>query len=87
MTVSADLPFAQSRFCSTEGVEVIQVLSDHRDMSFGKAYGTLVKDLRLESRAVFVIDGDNTVRYAEYVPVAGQEPNYQAAITALKDLL
>lgn len=83
ITVSADLPFAQARWCSSNGAEHIQTLSDHRDMNFGAAYGTLVEDLRIESRAVFVVDRDGIIRYVEYVPVAGQEPNYDAALAAL----
>ena len=86
ITVSADLPFAQARWCGAEGVENLQVLSDHRDMSFGDAYGTHIKELRWESRAVFVVDRDGVIRYAEYVPVAGREPNYDAALAALKEL-
>ena len=86
IAVSADLPFAQARWCGAEGVENLQVLSDHRDMSFGDAYGTHIKELRWESRAVFVVDRDGVFRYAEYVPVAGQEPNYDAALAALKEL-
>lgn len=86
ITVSADLPFAQARWCSANGADQIQVLSDHRDMSFGAAYGTLVADLRIESRAVFVVDADGIIRYVEYVPVAGQEPDYEAALAALASI-
>ncbi|MBC8162163.1 MAG: thiol peroxidase [Roseiflexaceae bacterium] len=85
VTVSADLPFTQNRWVNAEGVENQTVLSDHRDMSFGDAYGTHVKELRLDSRAVFVIGKDGTVRYAEYVPNGGNEPNYQAALAAVKE--
>jgi thiol peroxidase len=87
IAVSADLPFAQSRWCSSNGAEHVQTLSDHREMSFGASYGTLVGDLRIESRAVFVIGPDNVVRYAEYLPSAGDEPDYEAALAALKKLL
>jgi thioredoxin-dependent peroxiredoxin len=86
ITVSADLPFAQARWCGAQGVENLQVLSDHRDMSFGQAYGTAIKELRWESRAVFVIDGAGVVRYAQYVPVAGREPDYDAALAALAEV-
>lgn len=86
ITVSADLPFAQARWCSSNGAEQIETLSDHRDMNFGAAYGTLVDELRIESRAVFVVDRDGIIRYVEYVPVAGQEPNYDAALAALASL-
>ncbi|NOK64431.1 MAG: thiol peroxidase [Chloroflexi bacterium AL-W] len=85
--VSVDLPFAQARWCGAEEVSNMQVLSDYRDVSFGDAYGTHIKDLRLESRAVFVVDADGVIRYAEYVPVAGQHPDYDAVLTAAKDLV
>lgn len=87
ITVSADLPFSQGRWCGSNGAEAIQTLSDHREMSFGASYGTYVKELRILSRAVFVVDASGTIRYAEYVPVAGHEPDYDAALTALKALL
>lgn len=87
LTISADMPFAQSRWVDAEGIEHVSVLSDHRDMSFGDAYGTHVKELRIESRAVFVVDRDGVVRYAEYVPSAGNEPNYDAALDAVKEVI
>lgn len=87
VTVSADLPFAQSRWCSSNGADNVVTLSDHRDMSFGASYGTLVGDFRIESRAVFVVDADGVVRHAEYVPTAGQEPDYDAALAALETTL
>ncbi len=87
ITISADLPFAQTRWVSTEGVENQTVLSDHRDMSFGTAFGTYVKELRIDSRAVFVIDRDGVVRYAEYVPSAGNEPNYDAALAVVREVV
>ena len=87
LTVSADLPFAQNRWINAESVENVTVLSDHREMSFGDAFGTHVKELRIESRAVFVVDKDGVVRYAEYVPSAGNEPNYDAALEAVKEVI
>lgn len=87
LTISMDLPFAQTRFCSTEHIDRVKVLSDHRDASFAQAYGTLVKELRLESRAIFVIDRDGTIRYVEYVPEIASHPNYDAALEAVKALL
>lgn len=87
ITVSADLPFAQARWCGHNNAHTMQTLSDHLDMSFGAAYGTLVGDFRIESRAVFVVDAAGTVRHAEYVPTAGQEPDYDAALQALKGAL
>ncbi len=87
ITVSADLPFAQARWCSAHDAKNSQFLSDHRDMSFGTAYGTYLRDFRIESRAVFVIDKDGIVRYAEYVPVAGNQPDYVAALAAVQSVL
>lgn len=87
ITVSADLPFAQARWCGDHNATNSQVLSDHREMSFGTAYGTLVDGLRIESRAVFVVDKDGIVRYAEYVPVAGSHPDYVAALAALQGVV
>jgi len=83
-TVSADLPFAQARWCGAAGIDLVQTLSDHRDMSFGDAYGTHIKELRLETRAVFIVDASGIVRYVQYVPEITQEPNYDAALAALK---
>lgn len=87
LTISMDLPFAQARFCGTENIDRVKVLSDHRDASFAQAYGTLVKELRLESRAIFVIDRDGVIRYVEYVPEIATHPNYDAALEAVKQLL
>lgn len=86
-TVSVDLPPAQKRWCGAAGVESVIMLSDYTDMAFGNAYGTYVQALRIEQRALFVVDADNVVRYAEYVPVIGQHPNYEAALAAVKQLV
>lgn len=86
LTVSADLPFAQSRWCGAEGIDKVVMGSDYRDMSFGNAYGTHIQDVRLESRAVFVVDSQGIIRHVEYVPAAGQEPNYEAALAAVRNL-
>ncbi len=84
--VSMDLPFAQKRWCGAAGVSHVQTLSDHRDASFGQAMGTLIKELRLESRAVFVVDGQGTIRYAEYVPEVAEQPNFDAVLKAIQSL-
>lgn len=84
LTVSADLPFAQKRWCGAAGVDRVQTLSDHRALSFGDAYGTHIKNIRLESRAVFVVDSGDKLVYAQYVPAAGEHPNYEAALEAAK---
>jgi thiol peroxidase len=81
-TVSMDLPFAQKRWCNTFAVDKIKMLSDHRDGSFGANYGTLIKDLRIESRAIFVVDRDQKVKYVEYVKEVADFPNYEAALAA-----
>jgi thiol peroxidase len=83
-TVSMDLPFAQKRWCGAFGVDKVKMLSDHRSGSFGENYGTLIKDLRIESRAIFVVDQDNTIRYAEYVKEVADHPNYDAALEAAR---
>lgn len=84
VTVSMDLPFAQKRWCGAFGVDRIKMLSDHRSGSFGEAYGTLIKDLRIESRAIFVLDKENVIRYVEYVKEVADHPNYDAALAAAK---
>jgi len=86
-TISVDLPPAQQRWCGNAGVERIQTLSDYRSMSFGNAYGTHIKEVRVEQRAVFIVDADDTVRYVEYVPEISQHPNYEAALAALKEVV
>jgi thiol peroxidase len=87
ITISVDLPVAQQNWCSNAGIEVMQVLSDYRTMSFGSAYGTYVKELRLEQRAVFIVDRDDTIRYVEYVPEISQHPDYDSALAALKEVV
>ena len=87
VTVSVDLPFAQQEWCAAKGVDQVIMLSDHRDMAFGDAYGTHVKELRIEQRAVFVVDRHDLVRYAEYVPEIAQHPAYDEALTAVRALL
>jgi thiol peroxidase len=85
-TVSLDLPFAQSRFCTAEKVANMQNLSDVHDHSFGKNYGVLIEGLPIPllSRAIFVVDKNNKITYCEYVPEVGQHPNYDSAVAALK---
>ncbi len=83
-TFSMDLPFAQKRWCGAFGVDHVQMVSDHRDGSFGQAYGTLIKDLRIHSRAIFVIDKANIIRHVEYVKEVGDHPNYESALAAAK---
>ena len=84
LTVSVDLPFAQKRWCGSNGIENVQTLSDHRDLSFGEAFGVAIKELRLLARSVFVVDSNGLVTYAEYVDEVTEHPNYEAAIEAAK---
>jgi thioredoxin-dependent peroxiredoxin len=84
ITVSMDLPFAQKRWCGAFGVDRVKMLSDHMDGSFGTHYGTLIKELRIESRAVFVLDPQNQIRHVEYVKEVADHPNYEAALAAAR---
>jgi len=84
LTVSMDLPFAQKRWCGAFGVDKVKMLSDHKDGSFGSNYGTLIKELRIESRAIFVVDENNKIRHAEYVKEVADHPNYEAALSAAR---
>ena len=87
VNVSMDLPFAISRFCATAGIENVKTLSDHREASFGIAYGVLVKELRLLARAVFVIDAEDKVKYVEVVPEITNHPDYEKALDEARKLL
>ncbi len=86
LTISMDLPFAQKRWCGAAGVDKVRTLSDHRDASFGLAYGALIKELRLDTRAIFVLDKDDTVCHVEYVQEISTHPNYAAALEAARKL-
>lgn len=87
VTVSVDMPAAQKRWCGAAGVERILMASDYLDMAFGRAYGTYVELLRIEQRSLFVVDANNTVQYAEYVPVIGMHPNYEAAMNVVQSFV
>lgn len=87
LTVSADLPFAQARWCGAAGVDRVITLSDYKDNSFGKAYGVLIKEFALDQRAVFVLDRDNTIRYVQVLGEMGEHPDYDQPIAAVKELL
>jgi thioredoxin-dependent peroxiredoxin len=84
LTVSVDLPFAQKRWCGAAGIENVQTLSDHRELSFGEAYGVAIKELRLLARAVFVVDSNDKVTYVQYVSEVTDHPDYEAAVEAAK---
>ena len=87
LTISMDLPFAQKRWCGAAGVDNVRTLSDYRDASFATAFGVLIKELRLLARAVFVVDKAGTVRYIQIVDELTHEPDYEAAINAVRALL
>lgn len=86
LTVSMDLPFAQGRWCSAEGVDNLTMLSDYRYANFGENYGVLIEELRLLARSIFIIDEDNKVRYVEYVNEVTDHPDYDAALAKLTEL-
>ena len=87
LVISMDLPFAQKRWCAAAGVERVQTLSDHAEAAFGQAYGMLIPAIRLLARAIFVIDADDVVRYVQLVPEIAQEPDYDAVLRAVRELL
>ena len=86
-TISMDLPFAQARYCGAHNITSLKTLSDHMDASFGLAYGVLIKEMRLLSRSIFIIDSEDTVRYVEYVKELSSHPDYDKAIEALKKVV
>ena len=86
LTVSMDLPFAQKRWCGAAGVDKVVTVSDHRDASFGTAYGVLVKDVRLLARAVFVVDRGGIIRYVQLVKDTGTQPDFAPVLDAVKSL-
>jgi len=87
LTVSLDLPFAQKRWCGAAGIDKVTTLSDYRDHSFGQNYGVLIKELLLLTRAIFIIDAQDVIRYIQIVPEVTSEPDYAAVIAAAKALL
>jgi len=86
LNISMDLPFAISRFCTSAGIDKVKALSDHRDASFGAAYGVLIKELRLLARAIFVIDKHDVIEYTEIVPDITNHPDYDKALSAAAKL-
>jgi thioredoxin-dependent peroxiredoxin len=86
LIISADLPFAQKRFCSSEGLQNVKTLSTMRSQDFGKRYGVLIIDgplAGLTARAVVVLDANDKVVYSQLVPEIGQQPDYDRALAAL----
>lgn len=87
LTISTDLPSSQAQYCETAGIDKVEVLSDHYDVSFGTAYGVLIKELRLLARSIFVIDADDTLQYVAVNQEMAEHPDYDNALAALKKLL
>ncbi|MBW7991949.1 MAG: thiol peroxidase [Planctomycetes bacterium] len=85
LTISTDLPFAQTRWCGAANVENVQTLSDHHKVEFGTGFGILIKELRLLARTVFVVDKEGIIRYIEIVEELTNEPDYEAALSAAKE--
>jgi thiol peroxidase len=86
ITISVDLPFAQKRWCAASGLDNVVTLSDHKDLSFGSAYGVVMEELRLLARSVFVLDTDNKVVYTEIVSEGTNHPAYDKALEAVKSI-
>ena len=87
LMVSMDLPFTHDQWCAAAGVEQVITLSDHKNVDFGEKYGVLLKELNIFRRAVFVIDRSGKVVYVEYLPVLGDEPDYEAVLDAARNAL
>ena len=86
LSISCDLPFALDRFCGAEGINNVITLSDHKDLDFASKYGFLIKELRLLTRGVVIIDKEGIVKYVEYVSELTKEPDYLQAVKVLKTL-
>lgn len=87
LTISVDLPFAQERFCSANGIDKVITLSDHRDLSFGMNYGFVIEELRLLSRGIVVLDKNNIIKHVEYVKEVSEHPDYNKALEEAKKAL
>lgn len=87
IAISADLPFAQARWCGAAGVDRVMVVSDHKYMSFGEKYACLLVEPRILRRAVFIVDREDKIRYAAYMPELGVEPDYDEVLKAAKSIL
>ena len=87
LNISMDLPFAIARYCADAGLERVRALSDHREASFGMAYGVLIKGLRLLARSIFVIDKADVIQYQQIVPEVTHHPDYDSALAAARKLI
>lgn len=86
LTISVDLPFAQKRWCASNGLENVVTLSDHRDLSFGENFGVVMEELRLLARSVFVLDESNNIVYKEIVSEGTNFPDFDAALEAYRNI-
>ena len=86
LNISMDLPFAIARFCNAAGIDKVKTLSDHRDASFGNAYGVLIKELRLLARSIFVLDSDNIIRHKEIVSEVTNHPDYDSVVALIRKM-
>ncbi len=86
LTISMDLPFAQSRFCGGHNINRVQVLSDYKYRSFGYSYGVMIKEVMLLARAIFLVDKQNVIKYVEICPEVKEHPHYHEALEAVKSL-
>ncbi len=87
IVISTDLPFTQKHWCGSAGIDQVMVVSDHLKTSFGKKYGCLIKEQRLLRRAIFVVDKKYKLVYVDYMKALGNEPDYQAVISAAKNAI
>ena len=87
LTISMDLPFAQSRWCGAASVKNVKVFSDYKNAEFGIAFGVLIKELRLLSRAVFIVDMQGIIKYIQFVPELTEEPDYEAVLKNVRSLI
>ncbi len=87
LVLSMDLPFAQKRWCGAHDIKNIQTVSDYQDRSFGNAYGVLIQELQLLTRAIFIIDRNGLVQYRQIVKEITEEPDYDEAIRAIQKLI
>ena len=85
--ISMDLPFAQARWCGANGIDQVTTYSDHKDADFAGKFGLLMKEVRLLARAVLVVDQAGTVAYEQIVPEVADEPDYEAALAVVKNLV
>lgn len=86
LNISMDLPFAITRFCTAAGIDKVKALSDHREASFGNAYGVLIKELRLLARSIFIVDKNDVIQYIQIVPELTDQPDYDRALEAVRSM-